>query len=136
MLEKTEHLENSVRFCCIMGTWADVAVTNECVVHMSTCFVSVFVLPQWLSHRVRRQRGVSVVARSPAAPFPSLPSPQARRTCLFSTHASSVPVRPHVYSAAADRKKLKGIIHSKVKFLSSFIHSHAVLNQYDFRFFH
>lgn len=95
MMEKVERLQNSIRFCCVMDTWADIAVMNESVVHMTSCFCTVFVLLQWLSHRVRLQRGVSVAARSPVAPFPSLPSPQARRTCLFSTHASSVPVRPH-----------------------------------------
>lgn len=39
MLEKVERLQNSIRFCCIMGTWADIAVMNESVVHMNSCFV-------------------------------------------------------------------------------------------------
>ncbi len=102
--------QNSIRFCCVMGTWADYCCDEwVCCTH-EFMFCSVFVFLQWLSRRVRRQRGVWVAARSPAALFPSLTSTRARRTCLFSTHASSVPVRPHLYSAAADRETSKSAI--------------------------
>lgn len=73
-------------------------------------------LAQLLRVPVLQRRGEWAVAPSPIAPSPSHPSPPARRTSLYSTHASSARVNTHKQAPNSSHWINKGAISQALEF--------------------